>query len=122
MVLFIRRFFPTISTLTKLVLAGQALVSLVGDPSTPGQGDVRLRALADDEDVGQTGGEGVAVGVLDVDDVEGSGMPLAVDDGSDSTGVATSGDHAKVAGLELDEVHDLAGVDVKAKRIVDLDK
>ena len=59
---------------------------------------------------------------LDVDDVEGSGMPLAVDDGSDSTGVATSGDHAKVAGLELDEVHDLAGVDVKAKRIVDLDK
>ena len=57
---------------------------------------------------------------LDVDDVEGSRVPLAVDDGSDSTGVATSGDHAQVARLELDEVHDLAGVDVKAKRIVDL--
>ena len=49
-------------------------------------------------------------------------MPLAVDDGADSTGVAASGDHAEVAGLELDEVHDLAGVDVKAERIVDLNK
>ena len=47
-------------------------------------------------------------------------MPLVVDDVSDSTGVATYGDHAQVARLELDEVHDLAGVDVKAKRIVDL--
>ena len=64
-------FFPTISTLTKLVLAGEALVSLLGDgeldTSTPGQGDVGLRALADDEDVGQTGSEGVAVGVLKSD-------------------------------------------------------
>ena len=71
--IFIRRFFPTISTLTKLVLAGEALVSLLGDGEldacTPGQGDVGLRALADDEDVGQTGGEGVAVGVLVKNDI-----------------------------------------------------
>ena len=32
--------------------------------------DVRLLALADDEDVSHAGGESVAVGVLDVDDVE----------------------------------------------------
>ena len=55
--------------LTILVLAGEALFSLLGDgeldAASPGQGDVRLRALADDEDVGQTGGEGVAVGVLE---------------------------------------------------------
>ena len=47
-------------------------------------------------------------------------MSFAVDDGPDPAGVATAGDHAQVARLELDEVHDLAGVDVKAKRIVDL--
>ena len=68
----------------KLVLAREALVSLLGDgeldASTSGQRDVRLLALADDEDVSHAGGESVAVGVLDVDDVEWSRMPLAVDD------------------------------------------
>ena len=59
---------------------------------------------------------------LDVDNVEGSGVTFAVDDGSDATGVATSGDHAEIAGLELDEVHDLAGGDVQADRVVDLNK
>jgi hypothetical protein len=34
--------------------------------------------------------------------------------------VAASSDHAEVAGLRFDVVHDLAGVDVKADRIVDL--
>ncbi len=57
---------------------------------------------------------------LDVDNVEGSGVSLSVDDGSNATGVAASGDHAHVAGLELDEVHDLAGADIQSDRIVDL--
>ena len=58
---------------------------------------------------------------LDVDDVEGSGVTLPVDDGSDATGVAASGDHAQVSGLKLDEVHDLASRDVQTDRIVDLE-
>ena len=57
---------------------------------------------------------------LDVDDVEWSRMSLAVDDGSNSTSVTTSGDHAKIARFELDEVHNLVGVDVQAKGIVNL--
>ena len=48
-------------------------------------------------------------------------MSLAVDDGSNSTSVTTSGDHAKIARFELDEVHNLVGVDVQAKGIVNLD-
>jgi len=55
-----------------------------------------------------------------VDDVEGSGVPLAVDDGANSSGVTTTGDHAKIAGLELDEVHNLVSVDVQTERVVDL--
>jgi hypothetical protein len=55
-----------------------------------------------------------------VDNVEGSWVSLSVDDGSNATGVAASGDHAHVAGLELDEVHDLASADIQSDRIVDL--
>ena len=46
----------------------KTFVSLLGDGQldavASGQGDVRLGALADHEDVGQTGGEGVTVRVL----------------------------------------------------------
>ena len=42
-------------------------------------------------------------------------------DGSHTASVSAAGDHAEVAGLELDEVHDLVGVDVEADRVVDLD-
>ena len=49
-------------------------------------------------------------------------MPLAVHDGPDAPGVAASGDHAEVSGLELDKVHDLVRVDVQADRVVDLEK
>ncbi len=47
-------------------------------------------------------------------------MPLAVDDGANSSGVTTTGDHAKIAGLELDEVHNLVSVNVQTERVVDL--
>ncbi len=43
-------------------------------------------------------------------------------DGSDPTGVTASSDHAEVAGLELDEVHNLAGVDVQPDAVVGLDQ
>ena len=47
-------------------------------------------------------------------------MSFAVDDGPDPAGVATAGDHAQVARLELDEVHDLSGRDVQTDRVVNL--
>ena len=74
-----------------------------------------------DEDISNPGGEGVTVGVLDVDDVEGSGMSLARHDGSHPTGVTSSGDHAQVARVELDGVLDLAGGDVHLDAVVHLD-
>ena len=49
-------------------------------------------------------------------------MSFAVDDGPDPAGVAAAGDHAQVARLELDEVHDLSGRDVQTDRIVNLKK
>ena len=61
-------------------------------------------------------------GILDMNNIEGSRMSFTVDDCSDSTGVTTSGDHAQVAGLELDRVHDLVGVDVQSDNVVNLNK
>ena len=74
-----------------------------------------------DEDISNPGGEGVTVGVLDVDNVEGSGMSLTGHDGSHPTGVTSSGDHAQVARVELDGVLDLAGGDVHLDAVVHLD-
>ena len=59
---------------------------------------------------------------LDMNNIEGSRMSFTVDDCPDSTGVTTSGDHAQVAGLELDRVHDLVGVDVQSNDVVYLNK
>jgi hypothetical protein len=47
-------------------------------------------------------------------------MAFSVDDGTHTSGVASSGDHAQIAGLELDAVHDFTGVDVQTDRVVDL--
>ena len=47
-------------------------------------------------------------------------MSFPVDDGSNSTGVTTSGDHAQISGLELDRVHDLVCVDVQSDHVVNL--
>ena len=74
-----------------------------------------------DEDISNPGGEGVTVGVLDVDNVEGSGMSLAGHDSSHPAGVTSTGDHAQVAGVELDGVLDLAGGDVHLDAVVHLD-
>merc|ERR1719515_116227 len=88
--------------------SAESLVSLLSngelDSLGLGKGNVGLVTLADDEDISNPGSEGVTVGVLDVDDVEGSGMPLTGHDGSHPTGVTSSGDHAQVAGVELDAV------------------
>lgn len=53
--------------------------------------------LANDEDVGESGGEAVAIGVLDVDHIKGTGVPLAVGDHPDAPQVGASRHHAEVA-------------------------
>jgi hypothetical protein len=82
-------------------LCSHSLVTLLGDAQFDtlalGKRDVCLRGLSDDENVGQTGGKHVTVGILNVDNLERSRMLLAVDDSSDTTQISTSGDHDQVA-------------------------
>jgi len=55
----------------------------------------------------------VAGRVLDVDDVETTGVSLSGLDGTDSPDVLTADDLADVTGLELDPVGDFGGLDVE---------
>jgi len=109
-----------------LGLGGEPLVTLLGDGHadslTFGQRHPRLGSLADREDVIQSGGEGVSRGVLDVDDVEGSGMFFAVHDDANTPQVTTSSHHANVARLELDKVGDLAGGDIDLHAVLSADQ
>jgi len=75
--------------------------------------------LADDEDISQPGGEHVAIAVLDMDNVERSLVSLPGHDGSNSTTISTSSDHAEVASVEPDGVLYLPSGDVHLYTVVD---
>ena len=62
-----------------------------------GEGNPRVLSLSDHENVADSGGESVASGISDVDDIETTDVSISVDDDTDSTDVVTGGDHAKVA-------------------------
>lgn len=106
-------------------LDGHSLVTLLGDAELDSlalwQRDVSLGALSDGEDVGQSGGEHVTVGIFHVDNFEGSWMFLTVDDGADTTQITSSCDHNQVAGFEFDVIGDFAGRDVDLNGVVDSD-
>lgn len=77
--------------------------------------------LADDEHVGLAGSEGVVNGILDVDDVETTIVTLTVGDNTNTTHVTTTSDHADNAGIEVNEVGDLASGELNLHGVVDLD-
>jgi hypothetical protein len=62
-----------------------------------GQWDVSFAALANDKHIVHAGGEGVTLGILNVNNVEGSRMSFPVDDGTNSPQVTTSGDHTQIS-------------------------
>ena len=62
----------------------------------------------------------MAVGVLDVDDVERAGMALARHDCAHPASVSSTGDHAQVTGVELDDVLHFPAGNVHLDRVVDL--
>jgi hypothetical protein len=55
-----------------------------------------------------------------VNNIEGTRVTFSVDDCTHTSSVATSGDHAQIAGLEFDAVHDFSGVNVQTDGVVNL--
>lgn len=80
---------------------GQTLVTFLSDAQFDTfalrQRDVGLDGFADDEHVRQTGGEDMALAILNVNDVEGARVPFTVDNGAHTTQISTAGDHTQVA-------------------------
>ncbi len=105
--------------------AGALAVALLGDgeldTTSLGEGDPGL-LLADDEDVALTGGEGVVNLVLEVDNVETTVVTLTVGEDANTAHVATASDHGDGTGVELDEIADLAGLEVNLDGVVGLDQ
>ncbi len=60
--------------------------------------------------------------VLNVDDVEGTGVTFTVDDGSYTTLVTTLGDHDEVTDVEGNVTGDLSGFDGNTDGVVLLDE
>lgn len=104
---------------------GATAVTLLSDGELDtlalGQGDPGL-LLADDENVGLAGGEGVVNGILEVDNGEATIVTLTVGNDTDTTHVATAGNHGNGTSVELDEVLDLASLKVDLDSVVDLDQ
>jgi len=73
---------------------------------------------ADHEDVHDAGGEDTALGVLDVDNLEGTNVLLATNDGTDTALVLTFGDGTGGANLELDGLDTLVGGDIDLDGVV----
>jgi hypothetical protein len=58
--------------------------------------------------------------ILDVDNIEGAAVLLLVDDGTHTALIVASGDHDQLADIELDEVLDLASLQVEHHGVVHL--
>jgi hypothetical protein len=86
-----------------------------------GQRDPRL-LLANDEDVALPGGEGVVVGVLDVDNVETTIMAFPVGNDTDTAHVSATSDHSEGTGVELGVFSDFTSSKVDLDSVVDLDQ
>jgi len=77
-----------------------------------------LGTLADDEDVGDTGGEGPLQSVLDMDDIETTGVSLPVSNDTSTTHVTSTRDHDDVTSVKLHEVDDFVLFQIEFDGIV----
>jgi len=83
--------------------------------------DKGLLVLSDDEEVGESGGEDVAGGVLDLDDLVGTWMVLNVHEGTNTTDIVSTSDEDGASVLALDDAIDFTGLEVELDGVVLLD-
>ncbi len=107
------------------LLLAPALVTLLSDgeldTAATGHRDHGLAVGADNENVGETGGEVTAKNIADVDDVEATEVTLLTVDDTGTALVTTTSDHDGSASVEGDKVEDLLRVNVESDSVVDLD-
>ena len=97
--------------------AGNLSVSLLdeglSETLTLWKSDESLLSFSNAEDVRETGGEGVSISVLDVDDLVGTGVVLDVHELANTTNVVSSHDEDVGTVLKLDDFVDFASLEVE---------
>jgi hypothetical protein len=91
------------------------------DTTSLGKSHLWMVTHSDDEDVLQSGGEGVSLGILDCNNREGSLMFLNVHELSHTSSVTSLGDHDHGTEFELDNVRHLTSGDINLDGVIDLD-
>ena len=91
------------------------------DTFSGGKFNPRFLALTDDNNVAESSSEGVSLGILDMDNIEGTLVFLDVLDDADSSNVVSVLDETNVAGFKMGEGLDFASCNIVLEGITDLD-
>jgi len=78
--------------------------------------------MAEDKHITDTGGEITVEDILDMDDLKAANVPLAMSNNSDTAHVVPTSDGGDIANFEFDKLFNLAGLEVEADCVVDLDE
>lgn len=108
--------FLLFSGLLLLLFHGVEPESLVGWETDPG-----LLSLSEDHNVSGSGGENLAVGILDVDDIDGTWVLFDVSNLSNSSDVVSSDGIDDVSEVKLGDVFDGVLLNVELQSITDVD-
>lgn len=87
-----------------------------------GKSNSFLLGVTNHEDVAQTSGKSVSTLVTEVGNLEATGVLLTTNEGTDTTNVSSTSDHAEVTNLELDVADDFASLKIDLDSVVDLDE
>jgi len=116
-VVFLILLFAVVASITRVALLDERETdTLLGRERDEG-----FFSSTNDENVGETGSEGVTTGILDMSNLVGTGMVLDVLEHTDATNIVATSDENGSAVFILDNGINLVGLKVELHGVVDLD-
>lgn len=104
----------------------QSLISLFSngeaDTLSTGKRNPWFVAFANNKNVREAGGKAVAIGIFHMNHIKRTGVSLSVGDHTNSSQVGTSGHHAQVTSVKLDEISNFASLQINLNGVVHLDE
>ena len=79
-------------------------------------------ALASNKNVGKPSGKSVAIGIFHMNHIKRSTVLLSVGDHTNSSQVSISNHHTQVTSVKLDEISDLASLQINLNSVIHLDE
>jgi hypothetical protein len=97
------------------------LQDILLDTTSLGKRNLGGRSTSNHEAVTQPCGEGVALAILNGNNVEGTVVLLDVHDGTHSSTIVTAGEHHQGTNVELEDIRHLSSIERDLDTVVDLD-